>query len=483
MGGGPSATAQNQINQNRDYTFGTGGALADRTQNLGDAYGTLASQRRQIADTAYSPILAGQGGYSPSQAASIQDPQGLNALKTSGTELQGNFLNDTEQQQIRGNPNAGQTSDADLQSNYLTPDEESGITGDQSGINSGLSDIKQNVNDYASQIRMTPEQQQQMVTSAARSQAGVDQSAAQANVERARSAGLDPLGVASYSGRANQQSQINQANAASAARVAADQERVAREGQIEGVAQGANTQNLGAQQQMESNASTRAAGLAQNRQQTGEANQGTKYAQGQTADKTASDRATTLATNRQATNVGNQNTQFTQGQYVEGQGAQRAQTVADAQRTDQAEARKYYGDDANSAQNAALTEEGLNSGIFATTGSLANGSTNTQVQGDSRPPWWQSVLSAGAQVGAAAAGKASDRRLKENIEPLEAIQGVKFYRYNFIGKDSSEIGVIAQELHQIHPEFVLVGGEDPQVNPWRVLYADLLAKLDQSFVN
>jgi hypothetical protein len=42
--------------------------------------------------------------------------------------------------------------------------------------------------------------------------------------------------------------------------------------------------------------------------------------------------------------------------------------------------------------------------------------------------------------------KFSDRRLKENIVLLGQVAGFNVYSYNYLGKTTTEIGVIAQEL-------------------------------------
>ncbi len=50
---------------------------------------------------------------------------------------------------------------------------------------------------------------------------------------------------------------------------------------------------------------------------------------------------------------------------------------------------------------------------------------------------------------------ASDRRLKENIEPIgKLFDGQKVYRYNFKGDDKKQIGLMAQEVEKRHPDAV-----------------------------
>jgi len=60
----------------------------------------------------------------------------------------------------------------------------------------------------------------------------------------------------------------------------------------------------------------------------------------------------------------------------------------------------------------------------------------------------------------------SDIRLKENIQPLEAVGGVQFYSWDWndegkkvAHKDQPTFGVIADELQQTHPHLVERGGD------------------------
>lgn len=51
----------------------------------------------------------------------------------------------------------------------------------------------------------------------------------------------------------------------------------------------------------------------------------------------------------------------------------------------------------------------------------------------------------------------SDARLKENIAQVgELANGIKLYKYNFIGSSSTELGVIAQEVKEVMPDAVAV---------------------------
>ena len=63
----------------------------------------------------------------------------------------------------------------------------------------------------------------------------------------------------------------------------------------------------------------------------------------------------------------------------------------------------------------------------------------------------------GSLLGGAAGIAFSDMRLKENMLRVgELPSGIGIWRYNFIGKDETETGVLAQEVRSIIPEAVLV---------------------------
>lgn len=71
----------------------------------------------------------------------------------------------------------------------------------------------------------------------------------------------------------------------------------------------------------------------------------------------------------------------------------------------------------------------------------------------------------------------SDRRLKENDTPVQdALGSIKLLQpveYNFIGDNSKLHGFIAQDLYEVYPQVVSVGGEDPRNDPWGVNYSGL----------
>ena len=75
----------------------------------------------------------------------------------------------------------------------------------------------------------------------------------------------------------------------------------------------------------------------------------------------------------------------------------------------------------------------------------------------------------------------SDSRLKENIvnanSQLETINNIKIREYDWLKDGKHEVGVIAQELEEVYPDAVTVGGEDVKKNPYSVDYSKLVAPL------
>jgi len=79
---------------------------------------------------------------------------------------------------------------------------------------------------------------------------------------------------------------------------------------------------------------------------------------------------------------------------------------------------------------------------------------------------FDTLLGGAIQIGAAYAGRGSDVRLKENIQPYDTLNGVQFYTWDWndkakeIGYDKyPTMGVIAQEVQKTHPDTVIEGPE------------------------
>ena len=68
------------------------------------------------------------------------------------------------------------------------------------------------------------------------------------------------------------------------------------------------------------------------------------------------------------------------------------------------------------------------------------------------------ALSIAGSIGSTVAGfKASDRRLKENIQKIgESISGLGIYKFNYIGKAKQYIGTMADEVMKVVPEAAIL---------------------------
>lgn len=77
----------------------------------------------------------------------------------------------------------------------------------------------------------------------------------------------------------------------------------------------------------------------------------------------------------------------------------------------------------------------------------------------------------------------SDKRLKENfVKPsktLEELNKINVYKYNYKvdPTKTQQMGFIAQELYEIYPQAVTVGGADPKTHPWSVDYSKVVPLL------
>ena len=80
----------------------------------------------------------------------------------------------------------------------------------------------------------------------------------------------------------------------------------------------------------------------------------------------------------------------------------------------------------------------------------------------------------------------SDRRIKEHIvdsaSGLDLLAKIKVRDYNYIADPDKQTqqGFIAQELYDIYPQAVTVGGEDAKTHPWQVDYGKLTPLLVKS---
>jgi hypothetical protein len=68
---------------------------------------------------------------------------------------------------------------------------------------------------------------------------------------------------------------------------------------------------------------------------------------------------------------------------------------------------------------------------------------------------------------------ASDRRLKQDVKRVGTFMGMPVYSYSFLGSKVRVVGLFAQDVFERYPEAVVVGGEDPVTQPWKINYGRL----------
>ena len=102
------------------------------------------------------------------------------------------------------------------------------------------------------------------------------------------------------------------------------------------------------------------------------------------------------------------------------------------------------------AQSASQqAQSGLLGGLAGGVGSIAGGALGNE-------ELMKSILNAGATAGTVAVA-ASDRRLKENIELLQAIDGYNIYKFDYIKGAKNQVGVMAQEMLEKQLDCVGIG--------------------------
>lgn len=74
----------------------------------------------------------------------------------------------------------------------------------------------------------------------------------------------------------------------------------------------------------------------------------------------------------------------------------------------------------------------------------------------------------------------SDRRLKENFIPtkfgLSHVMNLSVLDYDFISGNKHQTGLVAQDLFEVFPSAVVVGGDNYKTDPWKIRY-DMLTPL------
>jgi hypothetical protein len=336
------ANLNKQIDQDRNWAISRANQLDQQNQGQIVKEGSLRNWYDQAGSDYYAPALAGQGGYNDSEKAAILREQDLNAAKTTPDEYSGNYLTPEEQAAIQGQPDK-----------YFNPDAMMGVVQDSAGrqreaagsIGSGMKaaitpDL---VADQGAltDIRMTPEEEQRMVTAAGTS-AGLARQAQIGDLGRsARAAGMNVLGVAAARDRYERAADAEAADAMTNARIAASNARSGRAATAEGIRLGA-AQDVSGRKMTAANTGGQAKlsaeqdiGTGLRQQQQYNAGLGTQI------EGEESGRAASVATNRQGVNQGNA-TQRYQQEYDTNQALSgRSQDIADKRLSQGSEAADY----------------------------------------------------------------------------------------------------------------------------------------------
>lgn len=467
---------KNAAAQDRIYAYERGAELdqgyagdQDRANFERDYFGTGLKG-------AYDPLIAGQGGLSPDDLQNVTRQDELDALGMTPDEIANSYLSMDERLAIQGdtarrskyfNPNyendlhtqgaareraAGDSYTKSLNEAFdpatLRPD--AGFT---EGLNRGVSNFSSSVDaalnpdgltvseDFLRDYQLTPQQQQDMVTSAAATVGTRDKAAIGELERRARAAGINPLGVAAMRQKMERESSANAADAATNARVATSAEAARRMQTGEAMRLNAGQQYAGMKVNAAGDvldAGYRAGTTAEQARVGGErdiadrrtfaADRSGQAAMGREsdlsrrgldlqqsitargneaerdADSTAVDRMKFLSTNR----LGNE--QYVQGQrYGRGAAASdrlsdRYRYATDAKRADAQEGRGYYREAQNQANSNYNAGADRRAGIYGTQVGAGQAATRTQSQIEeadkNRPKWYDKLISAGSRAAA-----------------------------------------------------------------------------------
>lgn len=116
-----------------------------------------------------------------------------------------------------------------------------------------------------------------------------------------------------------------------------------------------------------------------------------------------------------------------------------------------------------SALAGSASQYDIQSDIYAARQGLAAAQQQAQQQAYNNRAGLISSLISGSSSGAGAyygTKAASDKRLKENINKLDEVNGINIYEFNYIGDDKRQVGVIAQEMQEKCPECVIENYEN-----------------------
>lgn len=490
--------AQDALDKARNFTYGKGNDLSDQAQSDAAYQKTIAGNYKEYGDQAYDPLIGGQGGYTPEQQAAILQEQQLRGLPTSQDQLQANFRTPEEQAAVTGDPNsfakyfapddttnianegaanqrgaveteANNTRDAagNLRRDLYAPTDNpnlqeskgfvdatgKAVTGTAAGVH-GAVDLARLRQDpaYAQRVRMTQQQQQDIVTGAGIT-AGTGYRAAAGDLDRqAAAAGMDPAAAAAEKESLLRQGAGAASDAETQARIGASNAAAAREANIEAGRRAGETsaadigsstelalgnQQLTAAQRLEATrlaaeqhvadmkqaagsesgqaalANERSLGvqnvanetqMERERQDANLANQhlGTSIATSQ--DQATVDRARDNANNRQTTQVGNENTQFGQGKTVNDTLSARNTAIANESQNQAKEGRSWLYNNEVLGSNNANAASNRQAGLYGTEAGSANTGTGQQISQSSQPALWQKLVGAGTGIISAVTG-------------------------------------------------------------------------------
>lgn len=418
-----SGNAEDMALQDRMWAYDRGNSLDQQlTDNVNYESG-LRNNYRTSADQAYDPLLHGQGGYTPQEQTDIMGRDGLNALQLTDDQANQNYLTGDEQSAIQGDPSFAERWFSPQMNETIQHEGDSfqrGAYGNlQSGLNAAVDPSRLRTRDgfqddlnnavggaeaksdealsspgmevsdqFLQDYKMSPEEQQDIVTSAGISAGNRIRGAADELSRKSRAAGMNPMGVAAMRGRMERQAGGEAADANTRARVQASEAAAGRlenaenmrvrygqsaAGMRSDAARNFGAMNLDAQstgeqmrlgaEQGASDRLSRAAQvggeaalntegrLADNAKDTRRYIETTGINLARGTDDRNTSRAATIAQNRQGVSQGNQNERFKRGSYINDQTSNRATNVAGARRADEQEARGYVRDQYKTSTN------------------------------------------------------------------------------------------------------------------------------------
>ena len=373
--------------QDRQMAYSQGGAIEGSLQNRANQAQLDEGYFQQKAIDQYNPILSGQGGYSPEEAAKIQNQANLDALQYTPEQAQALQLTGDEQTAMLGDPEKARayydpaTTDAieNDAGTYVRAERDTGndaiqnMTGEvansqrgaidptalkmDQGVGAGInrtigtagSNVRDaidynNLNADTTGMKMTDAQREAIVGKAQR-QVGNQYRAAQQDLQMraAASGNASPLAVAAARARLEQQSAVDSADARANAEVGADAAQRESLRQAEALRmQGANTY-AGLRSNAELSLADMGVNAALNTEKTRLGAQQALTGYQTDAEKNiAAERLAAennkqqmgvsteleLAARKQAANQANQNTGIALQQAIDNAGTARAATVA-----------------------------------------------------------------------------------------------------------------------------------------------------------